>query len=327
MNTDLATIDRTIPPASPASAASVPIDLLNAVLSGRNARTCRAYEADYRDFARYLGAPSPAAALESLIALDQGPANAVALGYRAHLVERGLAPATIARRLAALRSAVRLGRQLGRVGWTLQIEAPKVTPYRDTRGCGSEGWKRLLTLATREAEGSVKGARDLALVRLLRDLALRRAEVVALDVADLDPRQSSLLVLGKGRTGKQALTLPGPVRHALDDWLRARGDEPGPLFIRLDHAGRRRRLRLSGDGLHELIVRMGRRAGLSRPLRPHGLRHQGITAALDATGGNVRSVRKFSRHAKLDTLILYDDSRVDLAGDVARLISEEDISN
>ena len=54
--------------------------------------------------------------------------------------------------------------------------------------------------------------------------------------------------------------------------------------------------------------------------RPHGLRHAAITAALDATNGNTRAVQKFSRHRKLETLSLYDDSRTDLGGQVAALI-------
>ena len=42
-------------------------------------------------------------------------------------------------------------------------------------------------------------------------------------------------------------------------------------------------------------------------MRPHGLRHTAVTTALDATNGDVRSVRRFSRHADIGTVLIYDD--------------------
>jgi integrase/recombinase XerC len=53
------------------------------------------------------------------------------------------------------------------------------------------------------------------------------------------------------------------------------------------------------------------------------LRHQGITRALDLAGDDVRKVRRFSRHAKLDTLLKYDDNRRDEAGALARMLGED----
>jgi integrase len=44
-------------------------------------------------------------------------------------------------------------------------------------------------------------------------------------------------------------------------------------------------------------------------MSPHRIRHSAITAALDATDGNVRKVQKLSRHRQLDTLMIYDDNR------------------
>ncbi len=54
---------------------------------------------------------------------------------------------------------------------------------------------------------------------------------------------------------------------------------------------------------------------------PHGLRHAAITEALDLTGGDVRKVQRFSRHRDLQTLTIYDDNRVDLAGEVSKLVA------
>ena len=55
--------------------------------------------------------------------------------------------------------------------------------------------------------------------------------------------------------------------------------------------------------------------------RPHGLRHAAITAALDATNGDVRRVQRFSRHADARTLLIYDDARSDMGGEIAALIA------
>lgn len=61
--------------------------------------------------------------------------------------------------------------------------------------------------------------------------------------------------------------------------------------------------------MYALIRRLAKDAGITKPMSPHRMRHTSITAALDGTDGNVRAVQKLSRHAKIDTLMLYDDAR------------------
>ncbi len=56
-------------------------------------------------------------------------------------------------------------------------------------------------------------------------------------------------------------------------------------------------------------------------MRPHGVRHTAITALLD-TGLGLRDVQRFSRHADVRTLAVYDDNRTDIAGRVAVTMSE-----
>jgi integrase/recombinase XerC len=210
---------------------------------------------------------------------------------------------------------VKLARTLGRIPWSLDVDSVKAQPYRDTRGPGRAGFRRLVdTLDTRL---DAKAKRDRAAVRLLYDLALRRGEVVALDMEDLDAETGTVSVLGKGRTQKQRMTLPEPTRAALVGWVEARGTEAGPLFLNFDRAGKGGRL--TGTSLYRIVRELGEDAGVQ--VRPHGLRHAAITEALDLTGGDVRSVRKFSRHAKLDTLMVYDDNRTDLAGEIARRLA------
>jgi len=193
----------------------------------------------------------------------------------------------------------------------------RVEAYRDTRGPGPDGFRKLL--ARLNGRQDFAALRDRALLRLLYDLALRRGEVVGLDREDVDLVTGTVAVLGKGRREKVLLTLPGPTRRALAAWLAVRGEGPGPLFTAL--APGRKGRRLSGAGLYLIVRHLGEEVGVR--VRPHMLRHSAITAALDATAGDVRRVQRYSRHRKLDTLLVYDDRRKDQAGDVARLVAAE----
>ena len=163
-----------------------------------------------------------------------------------------------------------------------------------------------------------KSSRDRAILRCLFDLGLRRAEVLRLDLEDLDRDAGTVAVLGKGRSEKVQLTLPPETRNALEAWIAARGTAPGPLFWSMNRA-KRGQARLSGIGLYGVVRDLGRKVGLR--VWPHGLRHAAITEALDLTGGNVRAVQRFSRHRDVRILERYDDNRRDLAGEVARQVA------
>jgi integrase/recombinase XerC len=231
------------------------------------------------------------------------------------MTERGPQAATINRRLAALRSLVKLANTLGLVSWTLTVENVRAQAYRDTRGPGRDGFKAMLAAA--QAQRGRKALRDVALLRLLHDVGLRRGEVVRLDVADLDLAGSRVFILGKGRLQKEPLTLPEPTKAALVAWLDVRGTAAKPLFVNFDRAGKGGRL--TGAAVYYIVGGLGTKAGLT--VRPHGLRHLAITSALDLTKGDVRAVKKFSRHRDMRVLNTYDDNRRDLAGDVARLVA------
>lgn len=314
------------PDAFPASLPHVPGPLLvhrptasrlvEVFLSGKSQRTLRAYALDLRDFAAFVGSLSIEAAAEALLGRGHGAANELALSWRSNLLERGLTPATINRRLAALRSLVKLARTIGMVPWTLELAGVASAKYRETKGPGLAGFRALLDLA--EQDASAKGLRDRVALRLLWDLALRREEVVSLDVANVDLSAGTLSILGKGRRERETLTLPPPTAAAIRAWLAVRGTEPGPLVVNMDR--RTKGERLTGAGLYYIVRDLGRRAGVT--VRPHGVRHAAITEALERTGGNVRAVQRFSRHRDLRTLTAYDDNRTDLAGDVAALVAE-----
>lgn len=284
-------------------------------LSGKSPNTLAAYRADLRAFQEFIGARDLDDAAQFILGRGHGEANAIALDYRAHMVDQGLAPNTVNRRLASLRSLVMLGQTLGLIAWELQAPNVKATTYRDTRGPGCDGVVRVL--AALAAKRGPKAVRDRAILSLLFDLALRRGEVVSLDIEHLDLERGTAAVLGKGRTARELLTLPDPTRAALAAWAKVRGAAPGPLFINYDRA--KKGQRLTGRSVHRLVKRLGAQAGLT--VRPHGLRHASITAALDLTAGDVRAVQRFSRHRSLATLTIYDDNRQDLGGKVARMVA------
>jgi len=304
-----------------------PEDIVGVFLAALKPSTRRGYEGDLRDFALFLGVESTAEGVQALVGGGHGAANALALEYRIHLTNRGLSAATIARRLTALKSVVQLVRQLGQISWQLDVQSPKVQAYRDTRGPGDEGWTAMRQRATERARsGEPVRVRDRAILRVAHDLALRVSEVTGLDLADVEEEgggPSSVWILGKGRTGKERLTLAEPTAQALAAWIVVRGREPGPLFTRLDRA-LRDFTRLTDRSVRRMVTREGKAAGVSRRVRPHGLRHHAITSALDRTKGNVAEVQRFSRHVDPRTLMLYNDRRMDGAAEVGRLVADPD---
>ncbi|MBP2227198.1 integrase/recombinase XerC [Azospirillum agricola] len=292
--------------------------LLDAFYAGRGANTVRAYRQDHEDFRAFVARQTGIAGfgdsaervVRLLLAIEHGQANALALGYRNDMTGRGLQPATVNRRLAALRSVVKQGNMLGLVAWALEVENVDSSAYRDTRGPGREGVKAMIAQA--KGRTDAKGVRDTAIVRLLHDVALRRGEVVSLDLEHYESRRGTLAVLGKGRTQRERVSLPAATRTALEAWVAERGIHPGPLFHRLDAAGRGGR-RLTGSAVHQIVRGLGTEVGIAT--RPHGLRHTAITSALDASNGDVRKVQRFSRHRDVRLLQTYDDNRSDFAGE------------
>lgn len=299
--------------------------LFEAFLAGRNAQTRRAYRADLASFAAFWGRHAPAFALVdpgaaslALLAAGHGAANALALAWRADMIAAELAPATINRRLAALKSLVKLGGTLGIVAWRLEVDPVKAAKYRDTAGPGKDGYQAMLAQARKRTDA--KGRRDVAIIRLLFDVALRRGEVVGLDLEHVDAKRPAVMVLGKGRTERERVSLPKPTMADLTAWISLRGERAGPLFVSLDPGSDG--ARLTGEAVRRLVAALSAAAGLGK-VRPHGLRHAAITAVLDATGGDLRKAARFSRHKQVQTLTIYDDNRLDLGGECAALIAEE----
>jgi integrase/recombinase XerC len=321
MHTDLAfplarVREVTASPGPVAEGPPAPDELVALFLAGRRPTTLRAYRGALVALCRATGAEDVPDVARRLLRGTAGDANRLVLGWRAHMLERGLAPNTINGRLAAVRALVHLARLVGLVTWRLEVPGVRTQKLRDTKGPGRRGVRALLDIVAQDA--SPRGLRDRALLRLLTDLALRRAEVTSLDVAHVDLERGTAAVLGKGQRERTTLTLPEPTRVALADWIAARGDEQGPLFVGMSRG--RPGTRLTGTSLARIVRQLGERAGVG-PLRPHGLRHAAITEALELTRGDIRAVQRFSRHADPRTVLRYDDCRADRGGEVARQVA------
>ncbi len=311
-------------------------DLMDAFLESMSPNTRRAYAADLRALGEFLGGVSDHHAVALLLTLKGGEANELVLRWRTKMVDSKLSPATIGRRLAAVRSMVRMGRMLGLVGWSIEVADPKVQRYRDTRGPGLSGWKAMKVTAEAMADGGLslrnvhphQGARDLALVHLMRGLALRRSSVIRLDRADveLDGDDPAVMVHEKGKHDKVRRSLSEGPAASLRAWIALRGDWPGPLFHRLDRAAGSHQpgelARLDGSSVWRIVRALGHRAGLVRHVRPHGLRHEAITAAIEK-GAQLPDVQVFAGHADPRTTMLYYDRTRNAAGQVAKLIDGE----
>ena len=316
--------DSNLVPSPTASDISITIeyqDLIDDFLSSKSPNTMDAYRRDLDNFRQFLDADNGEDTTRLLLASGPGNANLLALRYRTSLVDRGLSPRTINRRLSALRSLVSLARRLGLVSWSLEVDGVKVKAYRDTRGPAVVTLRKLLNIASGDTP---KCKRDVAILRLLFDLGLRRGEVAGLDLADLDLAGRTVLVLGKGQSEKEALSLPSQTCRALASWIEERGKETGPLFWNFDRAEKAPQGRLTGTSIYRLVRGLGEKAGVKA--WPHGIRHTSITTALQVAqeqSYQVETVQDFSRHADIRTVLVYRDKDTDYQGQIAGLVADE----
>ncbi|WP_347358458.1 tyrosine-type recombinase/integrase [Bdellovibrio sp.] len=294
-------------------------ELVNLFLKGRKKTTLDAYQGDLEDFRMFVGSSSVDEAMNALLSLDHGNANFVAMSYRNHLFERSLSPATINRRLAALRSIVRLANLIGLVYFKIEVANEKVLLTKDVRGPDKDGIKAIFDSLSRRTDE--KGIRDLAIVTLFYSNGLRSFELINIDMADLDLGHNRLKILGKGRSEKEWIDIPEITKSRIEAWIQIRGLDNGPLFINLDRS-KRRPGRISLVGMYKIIERIGRNLGLK--LRPHKLRHASVGEALKQAiqhGLRLDDVLKFSRHLSLQSLQAYLDAYGNPQGEISELIS------
>lgn len=191
-----------------------------------------------------------------------------------------LAPATANKHLAALRGVLKQAWQLGLMStddYQRAIDLPSVhgPAPRRIRILSPEELRSLA--ATCERDNSPAGARDSALLALLFGAGLRRAEVVALDVAHYAPESGVLAVRGTASRSARRLTLNSEARQALNRWFGARGTVAGPLFNPINKGGRIEIRRLSEQAIYVACHKRASEAGLP-PVSPEDLRRTQATS-------------------------------------------------
>ncbi|MGK7957448.1 MAG: tyrosine-type recombinase/integrase [Crocosphaera sp.] len=280
----------------------------------RSPHTQRVYQRDILNFLCDMDL-----SLGKFITLNRYDAHELLTRYKGILISRKLTPATINRRLAAIKSLVAHAYACGHCEFTLEtVKGERLTAYRDTTGIDLERFKAVLATVDRS---TIKGVRDYAILVLLWSNALRRSEVAKCDVKDFDGDGHSLRIYGKGRgTEDEVISLGNQTVKAISYYLEMRGDvnPSSPLFIA--HKAGYQGHRLSTNSIYNIVKGSCEKAGITKVMSPHRIRHSAITTALDATDGDVRRVQKLSRHKNLNTLLIYDDNRQDLQGEVTELL-------
>ncbi len=210
----------------------------------------------------------------------------------------GISGRSIARELSALRSFYRyLDREdIVRINPTVAVHAPK-RGRTLPKVLDVDQINRLLKVDPTDA----LAARDVAIMELLYSSGLRLSELVKLDVGDVDMKDASVRVTGKGSkmrvvpVGRKAL-------RALGEWLDrrnawAKGSERAIFVGKLGK-------RMSPRAVQVRLRSWGIKAGLDTGLHPHKLRHSFASHLLESSG-NLRAVQELLGHSDISTTQIY----------------------
>ena len=152
--------------------------------------------------------------------------------------------------------------------------------------------------------GDVASLRDKAMLELLFSTGLRVSELCSIS-RDLDISKDEFSIRGKGEKVR-VVFLSSSAREALKKYLAERTDTDDSLFIRAGgpHAARDESLRLTPRSIERIIARYAIKAGISKKVTPHVIRHSFATDLLQ-NGADIRSVQAMLGHANINTTQIY----------------------
>jgi site-specific recombinase XerD len=294
-----------IPPGVSLPAVLAP-DLMRAAELAREekaAATRRAYQSDFRIFEAWCRG-------RDVSALPATPETIAA--FLAHDVENGTRPSTLGRRVAAIRYAHKLA---GHPAPT-DDKRVKATMRGIRRSLGTAPRKKAPATAERiismalAAGDDMKGLRDRALLLIGFAGALRRSELVALDVEDLEDSELGFKVtIRHSKTdqegaGQTIAIVRGSVAcpvAALKSWLEAAGITTGAVFRGVRKGGAVSG-RLSAQSVAEIVKAYAERVGLDPALYAgHSMRAGFLTSAAKR-GASIFKMMDQSRHRSVETL-------------------------
>jgi integrase/recombinase XerC len=265
---------------------------------GSAERTRRAYGVDLGGFAEWAG--------------EQGLApgdvrHRDVRRYGAGLSNAEAAPATVARKLAAIRGLYGYLVRTERVGANPAelVSSPKRSEKLPT----VLTTEQMRTLLERIPARTPLELRDRAMLELAYSCGLRCEEIVNLDEGALDFETEQLRVLGKGQK-ERLLPVGEPAQRALRRYLekgrRALLADPREPALFLSKSGRR----LSNSDVTRRLGLWTREAALAAGVSPHALRHSFATHLLEG-GADLRTIQELLGHASISTTQVY--TRVDAA--------------
>lgn len=221
-----------------------------------------------------------------------------ARAYVANLHHAGLSGRSIQRLLSSGRSLYRFLLRRGAVKQNplSGVKAPK-SPKRLPKTLSAEQAALLVAV-----EGKDPAAvRDRALLELLYSSGLRLAELVGLNVDDVDLADGTVRVTGKGAKTR-VVPVGRHARAAIADWLGPRTALAAPderaMFI--NQRGRR----IAGRTVESRVQYWARRQGVGVPVHPHMLRHSFASHLLESSG-DLRAVQELLGHADIATTQVY----------------------
>jgi site-specific recombinase XerD len=247
--------------------------------AGLSGATQRAYASDLREFGEWFGPDSPVEDIDVRVLVDW-----VAELGRAR--EHGrLAPATISRKLVAVRSLLRF--TLGPQG----VPDAALAPKKPGRLPDAPKVEAIDELVDAFDPSTALGLRNRALIELVYSAGLRSAEAVGLDLGDVDYEQELVHV----RAGKGA-----------KDRIVPLGEEAAQLVALYLHQARPKLARGAENAL--FLSARGRRLDTSTLRRlvphPHRLRHAFATHLLEG-GADLRTIQELLGHSSLSTTQMY----------------------
>lgn len=262
-------------------------DFLDNLAVKRSPHTVRSYGSDLAQLSTYL---------EGEVRLDPN-------SLRGYLRKYAPTPVTRARKLSTLRTFVKFLKRAGHLKTdpTESLEAP-IRRRTLPKALNQEQTKELLD----QPEEGQTPARDRALLELMYAAGLRASEVVGINLRDIDLKDQTIRVHGKGN--KERIVIFGDIcKSALRDFLGGERVKPvagEPLFT--NHQGGR----LTTRTVQNVIKRWTKRVGLPPTVSPHTLRHTFATHMLDG-GADLKSVQQLLGHESLETTQIYTHISVD----------------
>ena len=261
---------------------------------GLSANTRQAYERDLRLFCKTLGFKNS----DALVNVSREQIT----GYMTQLKEKGLAAATIARKLAAIKAFYRFMTAEGYMdanpaevveAGTKGIKLPRVLSEDE-----------VVRLLNQPDITTAEGFRDRTMLEVLYATGMRVSELINLKLERVDLNMKYIIAFGKG--SKERIV---PLGSVAAEFLQQYLEKVRP---KLTHAGRNTNIVFLAFGGHELtrqrfwqIIRAyGRKANINKALTPHILRHSFATHLLD-NGADLRSVQELLGHSDISTTQIY----------------------